>query len=200
MKCSFIGYFKPAVILLSALLLFSCSSEPVKEIPDKASEKKNIIVIDAAVKEQFNTALAALKSENYDEAIRILENVIALEKRVPAPYINLAMAYEKKNRLKKTERYLLDAVKIDLSHPVANNQLGLLYRKQGKFADARKAYTNALINHPDYLPVIKNLGILCELYLRDLACASQQYEHYQSLQPDDKTMKIWISDLNQRMR
>lgn len=200
MRFKFIYTLKLLPVLVSVFLLFSCTSEPVKKAPDPAQKKQVVIVIDAAVKTQFSTALFALKAENYAEAIRILEKLISVEKRMPAPYINLAMAYTKTGEQKKAEVYLLGALKIDLVHPVANNQLGLLYRKQGKFADARKAYTNALTKHPDYLPVLKNLGILCELYLRDLSCAMEQYEHYQSLQPDDKTMKIWISDLGQRLK
>jgi len=46
--------------------------------------------------------------------------------------------------------------------------------------------------------VIKNLGILCEIYMRDLPCALEQYEHYLELIPDDKTMNIWVSDVSRR--
>ena len=100
---------------------------------------------------------------------------------------------------KLAEENLRKALDIDLGHPVANNELGLIYRKAGRFDDARKAYENALVVHPEYLPARKNLGILCEIYLRDLKCALDQYEQYQGYVPDDKTVNIWIADLKRRM-
>ena len=196
-----IYFFKLIVLLVPGLLLLiSCSGGPVKKVSEDGLKKQEVINVDSDIEDQFNAALSYLKAENYDDAISLLEKVIVAEKRLPAPYINLSMAYEKKGDKKKAESYLLAAVNIDLSHPVANNQLGQLYRKQGRFEDARKAYKNALTKHPDYLPVIKNLGILCDIYLRDLVCAMQQFEHYQDLKPEDKTMKIWLSDLSQRMK
>ncbi len=184
--------------LLSFLL--SCVVETTKPTAVDIVLKPELIEIDSDVEDDFNSALSHLKSAQYDEAIALLIKVIAIESRVPAPYVNLAMAYNEKDDFKNAEKYFLLALSIDLTHPVANNQLGLLYRKKGKFEDAKKAYTNALTKYPDYLPVVKNLGILCELYLRDLACALQQYEHYLSLQPNDKIMKIWVADLSRRLK
>jgi len=187
-----------AVFLIIAQV--SCVMESTKPSMTKSKSKLENIEIDSDVEDDFNAALSHLKSEEYDDAIQLLEKVIAIEHRVPAPFINLGMAYSKKGDDVKAEKHLLNAVKIELTNPVANNQLGLLYRKKGQFDDAKKAYTNALIEYPDYLPVVKNLGILCELYMRDFPCALKQYEHYLNLQPDNKTMKIWISDLSRRIK
>lgn len=180
--------------------LLSCVMEATKPSLKDESSKYEFIEVDSDVEDDFNAALSHLKDEEYDDAIRLLELVISQETRVPAPYVNLGMAYAKKGDVTNAEKYLLLALAIDLTHPVANNQLGLLYRKKGQFDDAKKAYTNALTKHPDYLPVVKNLGILCDLYIRDFPCALQQYEHYLSLQPDNKTMKIWVADLSRRIK
>ena len=190
-------------ILLVCFLIVSSMSCVMESTKPSASDKKikfELVEIDSDVEDDFNLALSHLKSEEYDQAIVLLEKVIAQENRVPAPFVNLGMAYDKKGDGEKAEKYLLMAVKIELTNPVANNQLGLLYRKKGRFSDARKAYTNALTEYPDYLPVVKNLGILCELYMRDFPCALKQYEHYLDLQPDNKTMKIWVADLSRRVK
>jgi len=199
MKVKTAVILKLCIFLTCGISLVSCVTDSTRPDNQTVSQEIEVFNIDSDIEDDFDAALEHLKAEEYDAAIKILEQLIEKEKRVPAPYINLAIAYDKKGDQKTAEKYLLDAVNIDLSHPIANNQLGLLYRKQGRFNDARKAYSNALTKYPDYLPVVKNLGILCELYIRDYPCALQQYEHYQSLQPEDKTMTIWITDLSRRM-
>jgi len=81
---------------------------------------------------------------------------------------------------------------------ICSGLLGLLYRKTGRFNAARTVYQNALIKNPDYLPVRKNLGILCELYLHDLECALEQYQAYLEYAPDEETIARWTAELKQR--
>uniref|UniRef100_UPI003B831CF4 tetratricopeptide repeat protein n=1 Tax=Microbulbifer mangrovi TaxID=927787 RepID=UPI003B831CF4 len=69
---------------------------------------------------------------------------------------------------------------------------------QGRFDEARKTYTESLALHPDYLPLIKNLGILCDLYLQDVNCALAQFEQYLKYQPEDPKVSIWVADLKRR--
>lgn len=189
---------KLTLLFCCLFTLVSCVSDPSRSKDQGDYQELEIVDLDSDIEDMFDEALVFLKAKKYDKAIQLLEQLIKLEKRVPTPYINLAMAYEIKGDRKKAEEYLLEAVKVDLAHPVANNQLGMLYRKMGRFDEAKKAYANALTRNPNYLPVLKNLGILCEIYMRDLPCALQQYEHYLDLRPDDKTMKIWVSDLSRR--
>jgi Tfp pilus assembly protein PilF len=161
--------------------------------------KDKVVSVDSDIQQSFDQALQLLEAEEYDTAISLLNSVIEREKRLTAPYINLAMAYRHKGNDKEAEKYLLKALEIDQAQPVANNELGIIYRKQGRFTDAKNVYTNALSEYPDYLPVIRNLGILCDLYLRDAQCALEQFTKYQEQVPDDKTIEIWIADLKTRM-
>ena len=125
--------------------------------------------------------------------------VIEREKRLPAPYVNIAIAYNKSGDTEAAEENLISALKLDIGHPVANNELGLLYRKEGKFKAARVAYENAIKNNPEYLPAIRNLGVLCDLYMHDFDCALQQFEEYLELKPGDKTVAIWVADVKRRL-
>lgn len=161
--------------------------------------KEQDVSVSSDVQATFDQALKLLQEEQYDTAITLLSSVIEREKRLTAPYINLAMAYRKKGDDKQAEESLLKALAIDNTQPVANNELGIIYRKQGRFTDAKKVYITALSEYPDYLPVIKNLGILCDIYMRDPQCALEQFEKYQQQVPDDKTIKIWIADLKARI-
>ena len=186
------------VALMLAMLVNGCATAPGGKKTVK-SEERQIVIVDDDVRDDFEQALTLLKKEEYDKAIELLKKVIESEKRLPAPYVNLGMAYIKKGDNKLAEEYLHQALALDLAHPVANNELGLLYRKAGRFDDARKAYINALAEYPDYLPVRKNLAILCDIYMRDHQCALEQYEEYLKYAPEDKMVPIWIADLTRRM-
>ena len=138
-----------------------------------------------------------MAADEYDAAIAVLENLVKREKRLAAPYINLAIAYTKTDDKKKARENIDLALKVDRGNPIASNELGLMLRREGKFEEARKVYLDALEQSPEYLPVIRNLGILCDIYLRDWDCALEQFEKHQDLQPDDQ-VKIWIADLKRR--
>ena len=61
------------------------------------------------VQKTFDEALQLLQQEQYDDAIKLLNSVVDREKRLTAPYINLAMAYRQKGNDKQAEDYLLKA-------------------------------------------------------------------------------------------
>ena len=52
---------------------------------------------------------------------------------------------------------------------------------------------------PEYYPMHKNLGILCDLYLNDPACALEHYEIYSKAMPEDAQVKLWIADVRARL-
>ncbi len=184
------------VVIMSLLIVFSgCAVQSGASRSAKVQDVK----VSSEVQRTFDQALQLLQEEQYDTAIILLNSVIEQEKRLTAPYINLAMAYRHIGDEKLAEENLLKALAIDQAQPVANNELGILYRKQGRFDDAKKVYINALSEYPDYLPVIKNLGILCDIYMQDPQCALEQFEKYQQFAPEDKNVEVWIADLKTRI-
>jgi tetratricopeptide (TPR) repeat protein len=196
-----INLIKNYLLMLLTVFLFACAGGDVKPQAGSGSVYQNNthVDVDADVEADFSKAVELLRKEQYQQAITVLQAVIEREQRLPAPYVNIAMAYNKVGDTTKAEENFISALKLDIGHPTANNELGLLYRKAGKFNAARTAYQNAIKENSDYLPAKRNLGVLCDLYLHDYKCALEQYEDYLELQPEDKTVSIWVSDVKQRI-
>jgi tetratricopeptide (TPR) repeat protein len=185
---------------LLVLLISGCARGPVNETgstdsaPLRASES-----VDPDVRDEFNAAMKFLNAENYDKGIELLTRLTARAKTNTAPYINLAIAYQRTGNLAAAEENLKLALELNPDHPVANNEYGLLYRRTGRFAEARKSYERVLEKSPSFLPARKNLAIVCDLYLKDMECALKNYQLYSQAAPDDKSAQIWIADLQTRL-
>jgi len=191
------------VLCVVPILVFQLASCALDQKKTEVAKDYTNVTVDSDTQHEFTQALVFLKDKNYDAAIGLLKTVVSKEKRLPAPFVNLGMAYlrkgDKKEDRKLAEDAFVNAIKLDPVHRVASNELGQLYRKTGRFKLAKEVYSNALGKHNDYLPIVRNLGILCELYMQDLACALEQYEYYLEQKPDDKQVKGWVIDLKRRL-
>ena len=156
--------------------------------------------IESWVRADFETALELLKSGKYDRGMELLTRVIQHTPRSTAPYINLAIAQQNTGKLDVAEENLKKALAIDPDHPVANNEYGILYRRTGRFSEARKAYEKILDKHPAFIPARKNLAILCDLYMKDFDCALKNYQMVGDASPGDKAVQTWIADVKTRSR
>jgi Tfp pilus assembly protein PilF len=154
--------------------------------------------LDASSREDFARAVELLNNQDYDEAIDLLKRVIEQSPGVTAPYIDIAIAYGQIGKPEEAEANLNIALNMVPNHPVASNVYGLLCRKGGRFAEAREIYEKALDSYPEYYPLHRNLGILCDLYLNDAASALEHYRIYSQAMPDDRQVKWWITDLSAR--
>jgi tetratricopeptide (TPR) repeat protein len=154
--------------------------------------------MDAASRRDFDRAVALMKDQDYGQAIDLLEKVIQQSPGVTAPYIDIAMAYLRVGKPELAEEQLKKALVLFPEHPVASNEYGLLCRKAGRFAEARAIYEKSISRFPEYYPLHRNLGILCDLYLNDPACALEHYEIYSKARPKDAQVPLWIADVRAR--
>lgn len=196
--CSTIGKMKPASLTREpngarglAVERFDDGREGfiIKESPQ----------MDETSRRDFDRAVGMLEEGEYVQAVDLLEKVIEKSPGVTAPYIDMAIACRHIGELERAEEHLKIALNLAPEHPVACNEYGLLYRKTGRFTEARAMYEKAISRFPDYYPVHRNLGILCDLYLNDPACALEHYEIYSRAMPDDKQVTLWIADLRIRL-
>jgi tetratricopeptide (TPR) repeat protein len=117
-----------------------------------------------------------------------------------------ALATLRPVRYGKTERSegsfelaaLEKAVAAGTAQPLHYNQLGIAYRKQGKFKEANAAYEKAFELDPGYAAPTLNLAILTDLYLGERDRALLLYERYLALAPGEATVTKWVADLKNR--
>ena len=82
------------------------------------------------------------------------------------------------------------------------NELGVLDRRQGRFAEAEQAYRRAIELEPDYAAAYYNLAVLYELYIPRPDLALENYERYLQIGgSDDKSRDVekWVVDLRRRV-
>jgi len=154
--------------------------------------------VDAHSRADFDLASSMIREGKYDTAIELLEKVSAQSPAMTAPRVNLAIAYGRMSKPEQAELHLKKALESIPGHPLASNEYGLLLRKTGRFAESRQIYEKSLAAFPEYYPVHKNLGILCDLYLKDPVCAVEHYEIYGNAVPRDQQVKLWLADLQTR--
>jgi len=102
------------------------------------------VKVDDAVRADYNRALAMLDQGQLESGISVLESVVERAPGVSGPRIDLGIAKHRQGDLEAAEAHLLQALELNPDHPVAHNELGIIYRKTGRFAQARSSYEAAL--------------------------------------------------------
>ncbi len=169
-----------------------------------SGEQRGFIVKESSMMDKdamadFDRANSLAKEGKNDNAAEIMEEVIQKNPQLASPHINVAFIYIRMGKYDLAENHFKSALAIIPNHPVAANEYGILLRKNGKFNDAKQVYEKAIDAFPDYLPLHRNLGILCDIYLNDPACALREFKFYSTYAPTDEKVKLWISEINVRL-
>jgi Flp pilus assembly protein TadD len=184
--------------------LQACTAPPQAVAPSagkqasKAAESTAAKPVPPQAQADLDSALALVKGGQYEQAVEAFKKLATAAPDNAIPPINLALTYKKLDKLDLAETQLKQALAIEPDNPVASNELALLYRQSGRFAEARAVYEKTLVKFPHFALAHKNLGVLCDLYLKDYACAIDHYKTYALSAPDDKSVEIWIADLQKR--
>lgn len=155
-------------------------------------------IIEGDVRLDYDRAHELLLQGKMQEGIELLTRVAEAAPNLSAPHIDLAIAYQLEGDLEAAETELKLALNINSSHPVALNELGIVYRKTARFAEARQSYQAALSVYPGFHYARRNLAVLCDLYLSDLECAVENYEAYMTTVDSDNEAAMWLKSARYR--
>jgi len=192
------------VLALAALAAAACatpSSRPVAPVESRDDAGFTIteeVHLSGEARAQYDAAVRLLEQQQYQQGIALLVELTAKAPQLTAAHINLGIAYARLDDLERAEASLKRALELNPRHPIAHNELGMVYRRTGRFAEARASYEQALAIYPEFHFARRNLAILCDLYLRDTACALENYERYEAAVPDDEEAAMWLADLRNR--
>ena len=154
--------------------------------------------LDPAQQALFQHGVDALASGDYDEAVEAFAEIGEAAPDLNAPDINLAIAYLRDGRDELAEEPLQRVLERVAGHPLASHEYGLMLRRAGRFDEARAVYERSLEIFPEYFPLRRNLGVLCDIYLDDAECAVRQFELLLEAQPEDDQVRLWLAEVEGR--
>lgn len=202
----------------SVVLLAACAGNPAA--PDAGSAESAASVVDEngnrvvtpnpylaepanvpdGARQAISQARALFGQQQYAAAESTMQQVVAQWPELSGAWLNLAKIQLKLEQVAAAEQSLQQAVAANENNVFAWNSLGVLLRDQGRFEEAREAYTNALTRWPDFAQAHRNLGILFDLYLHQPERALHHYREAKALEEEeDRVLAGWIVDLERRL-
>lgn len=159
------------------------------------------IQINPEIKKTYSKVAKLDKEKKYTQAHNLLDGIKVKYPQLSGPDYQKARIYFSQGQLDKA----LDAVNLSLKNNSRNyyslNLKGIILREQGKFLEAKAIYFKAIEVYPPYPNSHLNLGVLADIYLRDLPLALIQYREYMKLTGNiDKTVSNWIIELERRIK
>ena len=188
-----------ALVLL--LALGACAGAP-KHVEVAEGEGDTAPDWPAAALRDYERALGLMDAGRDEDASRQLSELADRYPEYAGPLMNLGLLAARNGDSEAASGYFKLATSICATCAPAWNQLGILHREHGRFAEAEEAYRQALASDPDYALAHYNLGVLYDLYQGRHAAAVEHYERYVALaggSGDTRQVDRWIADLRRRL-
>jgi tetratricopeptide (TPR) repeat protein len=199
-------------VSVSALaLLAGCQSSPprpppVAEAVSAASAAAAPVAAPAApvpvperAAQQYAQALQMMKTGRGTDAELELKQLAVAYPQFSGPEVNLGLLYLHDSRLPDAETAFKSALDRSPSNLVAGNELGIVQRRLGKFAEAEATYQRTIAIDPNYAPAHLNLGVLYDLYLAQPQKALDEFQRYIDIAGDNKQVAGWLAELRKRV-
>lgn len=161
----------------------------------------SVVEVTPYVKEQMQQALVAKQQGDVAQAQALLLAIAEQNPQLSAPKVHLGDIAMHNAQLELALTYYQQAIAINQHNYYALNRVGVIYRKLGRFSDAKASYQAAINSWPAFAPAYLNLGILLDIYLGEKAAALASYQTHQALD-ENKNQQVagWIADLSAQIR
>jgi Flp pilus assembly protein TadD len=197
-------------LLIVAVLVTGCggATTPVRQRSDAppppapvtaAAGSAVASTADPAAQADYDRALAAMMDQKFNDAEKILFDLVKDHPDYAGPYANIGIILKHKGKRDDAEQAFKKAIELNKENADVYNHLGLLYRDSGKFDLARQTYESGLQIAPAHLHLNLNLGILLDIYLNQPEKALAYFQAAQKLSPNDKQIQTWLSDIQKRL-
>ncbi|HBK58817.1 MAG TPA: hypothetical protein DDZ37_05655 [Spirochaetaceae bacterium] len=143
-----------------------------------ASSEKNKIVA-----ELNNRAASLIDAGRYQEAIKLLTEVLSLDSSRQGIFFNRAEAHRLLGNIEAARKDLLSALQIAPDDPEVLHGLGLLAYEQDDFPLAMEYYRKAIDKDPAFAPAWNDLGVV-EFRSQHYDSARNFFEKAVALDPD----------------
>lgn len=199
-----------AGLVAVALLAGACHSAPpanpepapkASAVPSTTAPPAQPVVSEAPpaqAQADFDRAVGLMRAGNQAAAEAQFQQLAAAYPRFAGPDINLGILYRKDGRLDQSEEALKSATSRNNSSAVAWDELGVTMRMRGEFTEAASAYERAIAADANFAPPHRNLAVVLDLYLGNPERALSEFERYQELAGEQKSVSLWIAELRQR--
>jgi len=155
---------------------------------------------DAALLARYEAALALVRAGDDGAAATALEALAAEQPELAGPLFNLARIRQRQGDEDAALKLLAQASSVCTHCAPVWNEIGVLERLQGHFAEAEAAYREAIRREPGYATAHYNLAVLQELYLQQPQLALEGYRRYLTLASGEDAVQVeqWAGDLERR--
>jgi len=215
--------YQPIVVvalLTLSLLLSSCStldsgSSSTKPPTESEAAKTGVtpvkaftgvdpmadIQINAEIKKTYKDVAAMNRLKNYSQAISLLSIIQVKYPQLSGPDYQKARIYFNQGKFDQALIAIDSSLKNNQRNYYSLNLKGIILREQGEFDEAREIYLIAIEIYPPYPNSHLNLGVLADIYMRELSLALIQYREYMALVGgQDKTVANWVLELERRVK
>lgn len=129
------------LVKMQELMAKGQRTETIKQLQASALLKNSAAV-------QFNLANVLTEEDKLDEAVTYYEKALATFPSFLRAHQNLAFAYFKKLDLEKSEKHLLEAVRLGANNGSVHGLLGQCFLEKEQFEPALRSFREALITQP----------------------------------------------------
>jgi tetratricopeptide (TPR) repeat protein len=142
---------------------------------------------------QYQQAIELMRSQQWQAADNLFDNVIASQPQLSGAYVNKALIALAQDDIVSANIQLNKAILVNADNPYAHQIKAKLLRTQGQYEQAEQHYRTALAIWPQYPEAQVNLAILLELYRGKYVEARQYYLAYLANQPGSDQAKRWLA-------